>query len=242
VASTHETHNRAFWDADADDYQAAHGEQLDTPGPAWGAWSVPEAELGVLGDVSGLDVLELGCGAAQWSVRLHRGGARAIGLDQSLNQLRHAHGAVPLVLASGEATPFADASFDVVFCDHGAMSFCDPRMSVPEAARLLRPAGLLAFNITSFLKWLTDDDDGPTEELQRGWFEDHLLVWPEGVAEFQLPYGDWLTLFRDHGLDVEDLIHLRRPRGATTTYAEFVDDEWSRRWPAEEIWKVRKRP
>ncbi|HEY6710138.1 MAG TPA: class I SAM-dependent methyltransferase [Actinomycetota bacterium] len=29
---------------------------------------------------------------------------------------------VPLVQASAEAVPLADASFDIVFCDHGAMN------------------------------------------------------------------------------------------------------------------------
>jgi hypothetical protein len=29
---------------------------------AWGAFNVPERDLGVLGDVRGLDVIELGCG------------------------------------------------------------------------------------------------------------------------------------------------------------------------------------
>ena len=42
------------------------------------------------------------------------------------------------VHGSGEAVPFPDASFDVVFCDHGAMSFGDPYRTVPEVARLLR--------------------------------------------------------------------------------------------------------
>ena len=243
MASRHEAHNRAFWDADADDYQHVHGKQLGAKrAPAWGAWGVPEAELGVLGNVAGLDVLELGCGAAQWSTRLRDAGARAVGLDQSINQLRHAHGAVPLVLASGEATPFANTSFDVVFCDHGAMSFCDPAVTVPEVARLLRPGGLLAFNISSFLKWLTDNDDGSTKKLRRSWFGEQYVAWPDGVAEFQLPYGEWLALFRDHGFDVEALIHLRAPKGAKTTYTEFVDYDWSRRWPAEEIWKVRRLP
>ncbi|MGH9033611.1 MAG: methyltransferase domain-containing protein [Acidimicrobiia bacterium] len=241
MASRHEAHNRAFWDADADDYQHAHGKQLGSErAPAWGAWDVPEAELGVLGDVSGLDVLELGCGAAQWSIRLRAAGAHMTGLDLSINQLRHAHGAVPLVLSSGETTPFANASFDVVFCDHGAMSFCEPRIIVPEVARLLRPGGLLAFNISSFLKWLTDKEDGSTKKLRRDWFGEHYIAWPDGVAEFQLPYGEWLALFREHGFEVEALIHLRPPTGAKTTYTEFVDYEWARRWPAEEIWKVRK--
>src|SRR5439155_1519678 len=34
---------------------------------------------------------------------------------------------------------------------------------------------------------------------------------------------------------------LRPPGGATTTYDDFAPNEWARRWPAEQIWKVRKR-
>ena len=41
---------------------------------------------------------------------------------------------VPLVQASAEAVPLADASFDIVFCDHGAMNFADPYRTVPEVA------------------------------------------------------------------------------------------------------------
>ena len=241
MARDHETHNRAFWDADADDYQAAHGDALTTAPLAWGAWRIPEAELGVLGDLRGRDVLEYGCGAAQWTVALRDDGAHAVGLDQSAAQLRHAPAGAPLVQASGEATPFGGESFDVVFCDHGAMSFCDPEATVPEVARILRPGGLLVFCISSFLKWLTDDVDGSTEGLQRSWFDEHFIAWPEGVAEFQLPYGAWLDLFHRHGFAVESLLHLRPPASSKTTYNDFCDTDWARRWPAEEIWVVRKR-
>jgi ubiquinone/menaquinone biosynthesis C-methylase UbiE len=118
---------------------------------AWGVWQLPESELHVLGDVREKDVLELGCGAAQWSIALHALGARVTGLDNSSVQLEHARALMaqtgtefPLVHASAETTPFADASFDVIFCDHGAMAFADPSRTVPEAARLLRAGGLLA--------------------------------------------------------------------------------------------------
>ena len=89
-ARDHERHNREFWDADADDYQAVHGGDLTGRALAWGAWRSPEAELGVLGDVGGLDVLELGCGAGQWSIALAARAVRPVGLDQSLVQLKHA--------------------------------------------------------------------------------------------------------------------------------------------------------
>ena len=41
----------------------------------WGIWQIPDAELGVLGDVSGLDAVELGCGTAYVSAWLARRGA-----------------------------------------------------------------------------------------------------------------------------------------------------------------------
>src|SRR6202011_4439836 len=110
----------------------------------------------VLGEVRGKDVLELGCGAAQWSIALALLGARCVGLDNSERQLAHARRLMseagvtfPLVHASAEDVPLPAASFDVVFCDHGAMSFADPERTVPEAARLLRPGGLFAFNAES---------------------------------------------------------------------------------------------
>src|SRR5437764_15472783 len=36
----------------------------------WGVWAIDESEIGVLGDVSGLDVVELGCGTAYFSAWL----------------------------------------------------------------------------------------------------------------------------------------------------------------------------
>lgn len=46
-----------------------------------GIFNVPETQLGVLGDVSGLDVVELGCGTAYLSAWLVRRGARPVGVD-----------------------------------------------------------------------------------------------------------------------------------------------------------------
>src|SRR4051794_8492367 len=125
--SEHARANRAFWDRHADEYQELHGEHIGRADPRWGVWQLPEADLGILGDVAGKDVLELGCGAAQWSIALVRRGARAVGLDNSERQLAHARrlqaaAAVgfPLLHASAEAVPLPDASFDLVFCDWGA--------------------------------------------------------------------------------------------------------------------------
>src|SRR4029079_14001790 len=100
-----------------------------------------------------------------------RRGARAVGLDLSERQLDHARRAiaaanveVALVHGSAEDVPLPDASFDVVFCDHGAIGFADPARAIPEVALLLRPGGLFAFSMyTPFAEvcWpATDDEPG----------------------------------------------------------------------------------
>jgi SAM-dependent methyltransferase len=249
VTTDHERHNRTFWDDDADDYQAAHGQDLAAAPLAWGAWRIPEDELGVLGDLAGRAVLEFGCGAAQWSVALTARGARCIGLDVSRGQLRHAArnvaGAgqpVALVQASGEAPPFAARSFDVVFSDHGAMSFCDPRRTVAEVARLLRPGGLFAFCASTPLLYLTYDvaRDRQTRELRMPYRDLGRMAFGDGTIDFVLPPGEWIRLFRDNGFEIEDLIELLAPDGAKTTYTDFVPYRFAHRWPAEQIWKLRR--
>ena len=57
---------------------------------AWGIFNVPESQLGVLGEVRGLDVVELGCGTAYFSAWLARRGARPVGVDVTAAQLRTA--------------------------------------------------------------------------------------------------------------------------------------------------------
>src|SRR3954452_24907425 len=112
--------NRDHWNATSERYQAGHGDQLARAPKAWGGWSIPESEVRALGELSGLRVLELGCGAGQWSAALADEGTDVIGVDLSERQLdaatRHMRTSYALVQAAAEEIPFADASFDVVFC------------------------------------------------------------------------------------------------------------------------------
>ena len=246
--SEHARRNRAAWNADADDYQAQHGQQLVGDGRAWGTWGLLESELQVLGDVAGRDILELGCGAAQGSIDLARAGARPVGLDLSEGQLGHARRLLaqagvkmPLVQASAEAVPLADASFDIVFCDHGAMNFADPYRTVPEVARLLRPGGLFAFCHLSPIADLCwpDDADRAGERLVRDYFGMHQIDAVDEVV-FQLPHGEWIRLFRANGLDILDLIEPRPAPDAVSSYRNDEDRAWARRWPAECIWRLNR--
>lgn len=245
----HAARNRATWNDYSDEYQQRHGEQLAASGGlAWGTSQIPETELQVLGDVEGKDILEFGCGAAQWSIALARLGARPVGMDLSSRQLEHARRLMieagvdfPLVEASAEAVPLPDASFDIVFCDHGAMTFGDPYRTVPEAARLLRPGGLFAFSHHSPIEtihWPLDADQ-VGDRLALDYFGMHLIDDGEDVS-FQLPYGEWIRLFRANGFVIEDLIEPRPPEGATSSYRSAEELAWARRWPSECIWRLRR--
>jgi SAM-dependent methyltransferase len=215
---------------------------------AWGLWRVPERRLQALGAPKGRRMLELGCGAARWSVALARHGARVVGLDLSPAQLAHARAVVrrsgqrvPLVRGDAERLPFRASTFDLVFCDWGAMTVCDPYRTVPEAARVLRPGGRLVFATSSPLRNLVEDrrTDRLGRRLRHDYFGLHRIDYPREV-NFQLRYGEWIQLFAQHGFLVESLTETRpRPRDRTT-YLRPAEAAWARRWPVESIWQARK--
>jgi SAM-dependent methyltransferase len=243
--------NRDLWtrtNVEYTDWEAAR--QWSQEEITWGVWGVPERELRVLPDMAGTDVLELGCGTAYVSAWLARRGARVVGLDVTPAQLETArrcqaeHGLeFPLIEASAEEVPLADASFDLVVSEYGASIWCDPARWVPEAARLLRPGGRLVFLRNSTLVMLCTPDEGPAEErLLRPQFGMYRLEWPGEGVEFHLGHGEWIRLLRSSGFEIENLVEIQAPPDAEThPVYDYVSADWGRSWPAEEIWVARKR-
>jgi SAM-dependent methyltransferase len=246
----HAVRNRELWTRSNAEYTDESAERAWAQEEiTWGMFKVPESEVGVLGDVSGLDVLDLGCGVAYFSAWLARRGARVVGLDVTPAQLETARRmqadtglSFRLVEASAEDVPLSDTSFDLVLSEYGASIWCDPAAWVPEAARLLRAGGRLVFLRNSTLAILCSPGDGRVgERLARAQFGMRRFEWDGGV-EFHLAHGDWIALLRGSGFDVERLVELQAPAEATDhRYYDFVGAEWARRWPAEEIWVARKR-
>jgi ubiquinone/menaquinone biosynthesis C-methylase UbiE len=145
--------NRELWTRANEEYADAPAESSwASEEISWGIWSVPERQLGALPDVAGLDVIELGCGTAYFSAWLARSGARVVGIDPTAAQLEtarrmqaHTGLAFPLIDAAAEEVPLADGSFDVALSEFGGSIWADPYRPMPEAARLLRPGGVLVF-------------------------------------------------------------------------------------------------
>jgi SAM-dependent methyltransferase len=235
--------NREYTDAEAD--RAWRAEEI-----TWGMFGVRERDLGVLGEVNGLEVVDLGCGTGYFSAWLARRGARPVGVDVTTAQLDTARrlqvetGIVfPLIEASAENVPLPNESFDLAFSEYGASIWCDPAIWLPEAWRLLRPGGRLVFLCNSPLVILcaVEDPDSTSETLQRPQRGMHRLDWSDGGVEFHLGHGDMFRALRSAGFLVEDFIELYAPDGAEThEYYDFVTAEWAQKWPAEEIWVARK--
>jgi SAM-dependent methyltransferase len=243
--------NAALWTQTNAEYtndSAATNWSLDEI--SWGIWAVDESELHVLGDVAGLDVVELGCGTAYFSAWLAKRGARPVGVDVTPAQLETARRLMaetgiefPLVEADAAATGLPDASADLVLSEYGASIWVDPYRWIPEAARLLRPGGRLVFLRNSTLVILCSPDEIPASAtLQRPQFGMHRFEWPEGGVEFHLAHGEWIDLLRANGFEIERLVEVQAPADAQThAHYAYVTAEWAQKWPCEEIWVARKR-
>jgi ubiquinone/menaquinone biosynthesis C-methylase UbiE len=213
--------NGPDWDRYADEYQATHGAFLGDIGFVWGPEGLTEAEAGVLGDLAGKDVLEVGSGAGQCSRWIRSQGGRAYGLDLSHRQLQHSKRidadsgvAVPSVLGTATALPFADDSFDIVFSSFGALQFVSELdLAVAESARVLRTGGRYAFSITHPTRWMFPDD--PSEEglvaSQSYWDRTPYVEVDDATGvvsyvEHHRTLGDWVAVLAGHGFVITDLL------------------------------------
>jgi SAM-dependent methyltransferase len=246
--------NRRLWaqvNADVTDGDAA--ERWASDRIAWGLTGTPEESLGVLGDLDGRHVLDLGCGTGYLSASLARRGASVTAVDFSPEQLATARRCqdefgvhFTLVEANAESLPLPDASFDLAVSDHGVGVWCEPDAWVSEAARVVRSQGRLVFLVNSLLSALTVPDEGGAagDRLLRGQRDVREVTWPGGGSEFHLSHGDWIEVLGRHGFTVEAMHELypdaEASRGGYADYLDIASTEWSARWPAEELWVARR--
>ena len=224
--------NAAFWDAYAPGYQAEHAPDLGTASFVWGPEGAREEDLGLLGDVAGQRVLDVGCGAAQTTRWLAARGARPVGFDLSGEQLRLGRalggpgGAPPLVRADAERLPFADGAFDLACSAYGALPFvADSAAVMREVARVLRPGGRWVFSVTHPFRWCFPDDDAGLT-VTTSYFDRTPYVEQDerGVAtyvEHHRTFSDRVREAVEAGLMVLDVVEPEWPAGHRTTYAQW---------------------
>ena len=228
--------NRRWWDAEARAYQDEHGEFLGDADLLWCPEGLREADVRLLGDVAGRDVLEVGCGAAQGARWLVTAGARVTAFDVSYGQLQESRRldgrsgtAVPrLVQADAQALPFRDGSFDVVVSAFGALPFvADSAGTLREVARVLRPGGRFVFSVNHPTRWAFPDDPGPGGlTVHHSYFDrtPYVELDDTGTAsyvEHHRTLGDRVRELVAAGLVLEDLVEPEWPEGHTREWGQW---------------------
>jgi SAM-dependent methyltransferase len=244
--------NREGWTKANAEYTAkrAHSDWSQNE-ISWGMCRAREAEVQMLPDVRGKDVVELGCGTGYFGAWLKRNGAaRMVGVDITPAQLATARAlndelglGIEYVEANAEQTGLPAESFDLAVSEYGASIWCDPYKWIPEAARLLRARGELVFLRNATLAILCATEDGVTSEtLQRPQRGLHRLDWTDdNTTEFQLGHSEWIRLLRSSGFEIIDLYESYATENTPDHTYYAWSRNWAERWPWEEIWRARKR-
>jgi ubiquinone/menaquinone biosynthesis C-methylase UbiE len=227
--------NRSWWDGDADAYQAEHGDFLGDADFVWCPENLREEDAHLLGDVTGREVLEVGCGAAMCSRWLAGRGARPIAFDLSAGMLRHAQAgaertgvAVPLVQADAQYLPFRDRSFDLAFTAFGAVSFvADSERVMREVARVLRPGGRWVFATTHPIRWSFPDDPGPggltasIRYFDRSAYAEYAEDGTPTYVEHHRTLGDRIREIVAAGFRLVDLVEPEWPAGHAREWGQW---------------------
>jgi 2-polyprenyl-3-methyl-5-hydroxy-6-metoxy-1,4-benzoquinol methylase len=192
--------------------------------------------LELIGDVAGMDVLDVACGTGRYALRLAEAGARVSGVDATPEMLTCARQTaqergLALDLCDGDlrALPFGDESFDVAVC---ALALChvpDLRPVMAEFARVLRPGGRVVISdfhpFCLLIGWRTAFD----RPEARYWIENHLNL-TEDYAGALLAGGFALTALRESVVD-------ERLAGVLSEH----DIERFRGWPVALVLAAQKR-
>jgi SAM-dependent methyltransferase len=107
---------------------------------------VEAALIAFVGEHQGQSVLEVGCGTGHWLRFVGGSAIDVMGLDASAQMLGHAKTQAPraaLAQGSAECLPWANESFDRVFCINAFHHFQDKVVFLTEARRVLRPGGTM---------------------------------------------------------------------------------------------------
>lgn len=161
---------RAAWDHAADAYAAGQASgrdyyRLEFFGPA---------QVALCGEVAGLRLLDVGCGAGYFAREMARRGARVTGVDLSPAMLRHARHArraesdaplgIDYVVGDAERVDvlFPPAAFDMATSCVALQDVPDPAAALRAVAAVLRPGGRFVASITH------PCTDTPAREWARG--------------------------------------------------------------------------
>lgn len=227
--------NRRWWDAAAPAYLAEHGTDLGDADFLWCPEGLREADAGLLGEVAGRRVVEIGCGSAPCARWLAREGADVVALDLSggmlarAAELNRATGiAVPLLQADAGRLPLATASADLACSAYGGLPFvADAGAVLAEVARVLRPGGRFVASVNHPMRWPFPDSPDPEDlQITSSYFDRQPYVETDRAGrtvyvEHHRTVGDWVRAVVGAGLVLSDLVEPEWAAGRTQNWGQW---------------------
>ncbi|MBB5938753.1 bifunctional 2-polyprenyl-6-hydroxyphenol methylase/3-demethylubiquinol 3-O-methyltransferase UbiG [Streptomyces zagrosensis] len=166
-------------------------------------------------DLTGLRVLDIGCGGGLLAERFAQTGAHITGVDPSGPSLESAaeharEQGLDIQYQQGfaEELKFPDASFDLVYCCDTLEHVTDTNRAISEAVRVLKPGGYYLYDTIN----RTFRSRLGMIKMAQDWKPVRFA--PKDLHDYKsfIKPAELHALFRAHGLDNKDLVGFASPR------------------------------
>ncbi len=218
AASAAAPDNRSAWNTISRAYQEE--KQISTEHLTYGARCPGEDELQLLGDVSGLRAIVLGCGGGQDCIVLAKQGAQVVGIDLSDKQIEYGRrlaereGVLPTLLQGNveELRGVEDETQDLALSNH-ALNYVERiDRALAEAYRVLRPGAPFVMSLAHPFDACLEGT--PPYGVSKSYWQQELdWQWdfPKANVSARLrswyrPVGEWVSLLTGAGFRVERLL------------------------------------
>ncbi len=192
--------------------------------------------LTACGEVSGLAILDVGCGEGRFCRKLSELGARTTGLDvtpEFIAEARRLHPGGSYVEASAESMPFESGSFDLAVSYLTLIDIPDYRSAIAEVARVLRPSGrFVVANIHSFAStheraWSRDAEGKKLHVAVNDYYDEraHFLDWDDiRIYNWHRPFENYLQPMFANGLVMTQFSEPRPTPEAVAAHPSMMDE------------------
>lgn len=179
--------------------------------------------------------LEIGCGTGTWASEVRDLGWTPVGIDVSAAMLRHAAGRLPIARADAARLPVPDCSLEAVVSIMVHTDMPQYPAVLREAARVLRPAGVLVHIGVHpcFCGGFADHSDREAVIIRPGYLDSH---WTKAsytdqgirdkVGATHVPLPGLLHAFLDAGLVPERFAEGGEPLPAVLAVRARKTEPW----------------